>query len=78
MKEDWVNAPAMWECFKRAEESYREMGLSDHLVEHFHAEGHAVIEEDMRLLIDYFNHMYYGQELHVSMRDLKTSVFDKQ
>ena len=54
------------------------MGLSDHLVEHFHAEGHAVIEEDMRLLIDYFNHMYYGQELNVSMRDLKTSVFDNQ
>ncbi|MBP5248744.1 MAG: hypothetical protein J6Z46_01935 [Lachnospiraceae bacterium] len=75
MGEDWVNAPAMWECFKRADEVYRKAGLSDHLAVHFHKEGHAVIEEDMELIIGYFDHMYYGFDTGVDMKSLKTTVF---
>lgn len=77
MKEDWVNAPSMWECFKRAEEEYKAMGLSDHIVEHFHAEGHAVLEEDMKLIIEYFNHKIFGHELTLDPQELKTSVFER-
>ena len=78
MNEDWVNAPAMWECFLRADKVYRETGLSDNLALHFHKEGHAVIEEDMELIIGYFDHMYYGFDTGVDMECLKTTVFAKQ
>lgn len=77
MGEDWVNAPAMWECYKKANEAYAEMGLESHLVCHFHKEGHAVLQEDMELLIAYFNQMYYGMEPTVDLKLLKTSVFER-
>ena len=76
--EDWVNAPAMWECYKKANEAYTKAGLADNIVVHFHKEGHAVIEEDMELIIKYFNHMNYGAELGVSMSELKTTLFAEQ
>ena len=76
--EDWVNAPAMWECYKKADKIYRKEGLSDHLVVHFHKEGHAVIDEDMTLIIDYFNHMYYGTDTGIDLKTLKTTVFEGQ
>ena len=74
--EDWVNSPAMWECYKQANELYVQMGLEEHLVVHFHKEGHAVIEEDLRLLIPYFNYKHYGMEVSVEMATLKTAIFD--
>lgn len=49
-KEDWVNAPAMWECYERAKKHYRELGLEDHLFAHFHKEGHAILEEDLEYI----------------------------
>ncbi len=76
MGEDWVNSPAMWECFRRADAVYAGEGLSDNLAVHFHKEGHAVIEEDMELIVDYFNHMYYGTGLKTDPKTLKTTVFD--
>lgn len=53
--EDWVNAPSMYECFNRALPYYKEAGLERHLAIHVHTVGHAVIEEDMKLIIEYFN-----------------------
>lgn len=76
MGEDWVNSPAMWECYKKADELYAQKGLADHLAVHFHKEGHAVLEEDLKLLIAYFNEMHYGMKSGVNMRELKTAVFD--
>lgn len=52
MGEDWVNAPAMWECYELAQELYDEMGLSDHLHAFFHKEGHALLEEDLVKIFD--------------------------
>lgn len=76
--EDWVNAPAMWECYKRANETYEKEGLGDHLVLNFHKVGHAVLEEDAEAFIKYFNHMYYGMETGVNVDQLKTTVFAGQ
>ncbi|MBQ2099564.1 MAG: GNAT family N-acetyltransferase [Lachnospiraceae bacterium] len=76
--EDWVNAPAMWECYKKANEAYEKEGLSDHLAVHFHQVGHAVIQEDAELLVKYFNHMYYGMETGLQMEELKTTLFAGQ
>ncbi|MCR5830256.1 MAG: hypothetical protein K6F93_07940 [Lachnospiraceae bacterium] len=75
MGEDWVNAPSMWECYRKADEAYKAAGLGDHLVVHFHKEGHAVLEEDMTLMIEYFDHMYFGAEMKTPMESLKTTVF---
>ena len=75
--EDWVNAPAMWECYKRADEVYKENGLSDHLVVNFHKVGHAVLEEDMELIVKYFNHMYYKKG-EIDIASIKTTVFAGQ
>ena len=76
-KEDWVNAPAMWECYKKADEIYLEEGLADHLVINFHKEGHAVLEEDLEKIIRYFDHMYYKTG-DIDLKELKTSVFAGQ
>lgn len=46
-KEDWVNAPAMWECYEKAKEIYTRKGLADHIKAFFHKEGHAVLREDL-------------------------------
>lgn len=78
MSEDWVNAPSMWECCKKAAEAYREAGLSDRLAMHFHREGHAVLAEDVELFTDYFEKMYYGLETGVDMSALQTTVFAGQ
>ena len=76
--EDWVNAPAMWECYKKADDAYRAKGLSDHLVVHFHLVGHAVLQEDMELIVQYFNKMYYGMDELENLALLKTTVFAGQ
>lgn len=76
MGEDWVNAPAMWECYKLADREYEAAGLSDHIVVNFHKEGHAVIEEDASLIIQYFDKMYYKKDNGIDISKLKTSVFE--
>lgn len=76
--EDWVNAPAMWECYKRANEQYDQAGLGSHLAVHFHKVGHAVLEEDAALFIQYFDQTYYGLDAGVKMEELKTTVFAGQ
>lgn len=75
MSEDWVNAPSMWECFTRALKVYKENGLSDRLVCNFHKEGHAVLEEDLKKIIPYFNHMYYGLGDKIDIEGMQTSVY---
>lgn len=59
MKEDWVNAPAMWECYLKAKDYYESVGLGNRLFEHFHKEGHAVLDEDMALITKAFDELYY-------------------
>lgn len=75
--EDWVNAPAMWECYKKADEVYKENNLSDHLVVNFHKVGHAVLEEDMEQIVKYFNHMYLNMG-EIDIAPMKTTVFAGQ
>jgi len=76
--EDWVNAPSMWECYKKADKIYEQENLADHLVLNFHKVGHAVLQEDLEKLIPYFNHMYFGFEPKPDIKALKTTVFAGQ
>ena len=75
--EDWVNAPSMYLCYKAANSIFDFLGLEDHIAVNIHKEGHAVIEEDMRYMIDYFNYHVYGKEPTLDLSDLKTSVFEE-
>lgn len=54
MGEDWVNAPAMWECYKLAKEHYKKLGVENHIDAHFHKEGHAVLQEDLEKIFPFF------------------------
>lgn len=54
MGEDWVNAPAMWECYKIASEEYEYLGLENNIDAHFHKEGHAVLQEDLEKIFEFF------------------------
>lgn len=76
MGEDWVNAPAMWECYKEADRLLKKQNLDSHLTVHFHKEGHAVIDEDMELITDLFDHIAFGKPLRFSFESLKTTVFE--
>ena len=67
--EDWVNAPAMWECYNRALPYYEEAGLSRHFAIHVHKEGHAVIDEDMELIIKYFDSDVFSDRRDFPCRD---------
>ena len=78
MSEDWVNAPSMWECCKKAMKEYEAAGLGDHFAMHFHREGHAVLAEDAELFMDFFDRMYYGRDTGVDVNALKTTVFAGQ
>ncbi len=75
--EDWVNAPSMYLCYKAAASIFDFLGLEDHIAVNIHREGHAVIEEDMRYIIDYFNYHVYGKEPTLDLENLKTSVFEE-
>lgn len=76
--EDWVNAPSMYLCYKAARSVYGFLGLEEHIAVNAHKEGHAVIEEDMRYMIDYFNFHVYGKEPELDLSALQTSVFEER
>ena len=60
--EDWVNAPSQNECYKRAKLLLAQKGLQDNIKAHFHKIGHAVILEDMKFIIAWFNKEFYQIE----------------
>ena len=45
---------------------------------HFHLVGHAVIEEDVKLFLPYFDRMYYGLDVMPDLAPLKTTAFAGQ
>lgn len=56
--EDWVNAPAMWECKNEATIRAEKAGLQGHIFSHFHKAGHAVLEEDLECLFELVHTIY--------------------
>lgn len=76
VSEDWVNAPSMWFSYLATKEIYDFLGISDNIKINIHKEGHAVIEEDMKYMTQYFNKMVYGIEPTDDLSVLDTSVFD--
>ncbi|MCR4743551.1 MAG: PhoPQ-activated pathogenicity-related family protein [Treponema sp.] len=76
INEDWVNGPAMWEACKRASEYFKEKGLENHLAANIHLTGHAVIEEDMEKLTNYFTLMENNQSIPEEIS--KLSDFTRQ
>ncbi len=58
------------ECAKKAAVYYKERGLENHLAANIHLQGHAVIEEDMEKLTDYFKAMTNNQALNDELKSL--------
>ena len=75
ISEDWVNAPAMWFTYLATKEVYDYLGISDNIKINIHKEGHAVIEEDVKYMIQYFNQKVYGIQPGSDLSVLDTSVF---
>lgn len=80
--DDWVNAPSMYLTFRAAESIYDWLGLGDHIYCYFHNNGHAVTEDDMKLLLDLFNDKVYGKKTAIAgysdyTKALKTTVFEE-
>ncbi len=73
--ENWVNAPSMWMSYLGMRHVWDYLGLSDHLAINVHLSGHAVIEEDMKYMCQYFDRHVYGIEPKDDLSKLQTSVF---
>lgn len=74
INEDWVNAPAMWETFKKAYQYYKELKLESNLAQNIHLSGHAVIQEDAQKIIAFFNQKVYGKNSKIKI-DREKSIF---
>jgi len=74
--EDWVNAPSMWMSYCGMKHIWDYVGLSDHLAINIHKEGHAVIDEDMEKMTQYFDYHVYGIQPTMDLKQLQTSVFE--
>ncbi len=75
VSEDWVNAPSMWASYLGAKRVYDYLGISDNIAINIHKEGHAVIEEDVKYMVAYFDKHVYGIEPSMDLKNLQTSVF---
>lgn len=74
--EDWTNPPAMWETYKEAKKIFSFVGEEDHIAFQIHREGHAVIDEDVVLLLDFADHHLYGKEVKSDLSKLNTCLFE--
>ncbi len=74
--ENWVNAPAQWMTYLGAKRVFDYVGLSDHIAINVHLSGHAVIEEDMKYMMAYFDHHVYGMESKMDLSNLTHSPFE--
>ncbi len=73
--ENWVNAPSMWMSYLGMRHVWDYLGISDHLAINVHLSGHAVIEEDVKYMCQYFDYHVYGIEPKDDLTKLQTSVF---
>lgn len=73
--ENWVNAPAQWMTYLGAKHVFDYLDLSDHIAINVHLQGHAVIEEDVKYMVQYFDKMVYGIEPSSDLSVLQTSPF---
>ena len=76
VSEDWVNAPSMWASYLGTKHVFDYLDLSDHIAINIHKEGHAVIEEDVKYMVQYFDYHVYGIQPTMDIGQLQTSVFD--
>ena len=73
--EDWVNAPSVWMAYLGMKHVWDYVGISDHLAINIHRSGHAVIQEDVEKMIQYFDYHVYGINPNMDLKELQTSVF---
>ncbi len=76
--EDWTNPPAMWETYKEAKKIFDTLGYGERIVFQIHKEGHAVIDEDVVLLLDFADKHLYGKEVENDFSTLNNCLFETE
>lgn len=76
--EDWTNPPAMWETYKEAKKIFTELGYEDNIVFQIHKEGHAVIDEDVVVLLDYADKQLYGKKVETDFSKFDSCLFETE
>lgn len=74
--EDWTNPPAMWETYKEAKKIFTKLGYEKNLMFHIHKEGHAVIDEDVEILLDYADKYLYDKDIARDFSTVDQCLFD--
>ena len=74
--EDWTNPPAMWETYKEARKIFTRLGYEENIMFHIHKEGHAVIDEDVEILLDFADYRLYGKQRTAGLDTLGTCLFE--
>ena len=74
--EDWTNPPAMWETYKEAKKIFTKLGYEDNILFHIHKEGHAVIDEDVEIFLDYADKYLYGMDVERDFSTVDDCLFE--
>ena len=65
----------MWETYKEAKKIFDALGYGEHIMFQIHKEGHAVIDEDVVLFLDYADKYLYGKDVELDGK-LNTCLFE--
>lgn len=76
--EDWTNPPAMWETYKEAKKIFTTLGYEENILFHIHKEGHAVIDEDVEIFLDYADKYLYGKDVERDFSTVDDCLFETE
>ena len=75
VSEEWNNVEGQTMAFVGAQPAWDLLGAGDNNNMIVHLNGHAILQSDMELIIDYCNQVFYGIEPQRDLSVMKTNVF---
>ncbi len=75
LSEEWNNVEGQTMAFVGAQPVWDLLGASEHNNMIVHLNGHAILQEDMELILDYCDQALYGKEPARDLSVMKTNVF---
>ena len=67
-----------WETYKEAKKIFTKLGFKDNILFHIHKEGHAVINEDVEILLDFADKYLYGKEVARDFGTVDECLFENR
>ena len=68
----------MWETYKEAKKIFTTLGYEDNILFNIHKEGHAVIDEDVEIFLDYADKHLYGKEVTRDFSTVDDCLFETE